>query len=99
VTALLAVSLTVVLLAGLGVVMTHDPAAQCVVLGVFGLSLGVLFMVVSAPDVALSQIAVGTVVLPLMVLLAVRRAAQHTRAEQDPKHPDPQRPGSDRDPS
>ena len=32
-----------------------------------------LFVAVSAPDVALSQIGVGTAIVPLMVMLAVRK--------------------------
>ena len=42
-------------------------------LSVFGLLLSVLFLTLSAPDVALSQIGVGTAIVPLMVMLAVRR--------------------------
>ena len=55
------------------VVLTDDPARQAVTLSVFGLLMAVLFVVVSAPDVALSQIGVGTAIVPLMVLLALRK--------------------------
>jgi energy-converting hydrogenase B subunit D len=70
---LIVIALTLVALAAVVVVMTDDPARQAVVLSVFGLLLAVLFMVLSAPDVALSQIAVGTAVVPLMVMLAIRK--------------------------
>ena len=53
--------------------MTDDPARQAVTLSAFGLLLAVLFMTMSAPDVALSQIGVGTAIVPLMVMLAVRK--------------------------
>ena len=46
---------------------------------VYGLVLALMFLVFQAPDVALSQIAVGAVVLPLMILLAlakIRRCKQ-----------------------
>jgi energy-converting hydrogenase B subunit D len=67
------VALTLVLAAGTAVVGTADPARQAVVLSVFGLLLAVLFVVLQAPDVALAQLAVGSAVVPLMVLLALRR--------------------------
>jgi energy-converting hydrogenase B subunit D len=55
------------------VVCTQDPARQAVVLSVYGLLLTILFVLLQAPDVALSQVAVGTAVVPLMVMLAVRK--------------------------
>jgi energy-converting hydrogenase B subunit D len=61
------------------VVRTREPAAQAVVLGGYGLLLTLLFVLLQAPDVALSQLAVGTAVLPLMVLLAIRAIARHRR--------------------
>jgi uncharacterized MnhB-related membrane protein len=42
-------------------------------LSIYGVTLGILFLTLSAPDVALSQIAVGTAVVPLVVMLAIRR--------------------------
>ncbi|GDY29645.1 hydrogenase subunit MbhD domain-containing protein [Gandjariella thermophila] len=73
---LLIVSLTLVAVAGTVVVATGEPSRQAVVLSVFGLLLGLLFVVLQAPDVALSQIGVGTAVVPLMVVLAVRKIRQ-----------------------
>jgi energy-converting hydrogenase B subunit D len=37
----------------------------------------VLFLTFQAPDVALSQLAVGTVVVPLMILLAYLKMRGH----------------------
>lgn len=71
--AVIAVALTVVALAAVVVVMTDDPARQAVTLSVFGLLMAVLFVSMSAPDVALSQIGVGTAIVPLMVMLAIRK--------------------------
>jgi uncharacterized MnhB-related membrane protein len=70
-------------------VLTRDPLDQAVVASFFGLLLGVAFLVLQAPDVALSQITVGAVALPLMVLLALakirRQAARPGRGpEQAP---------------
>jgi energy-converting hydrogenase B subunit D len=67
------VALTLVLAAGTAVVLTAEPGRQAVALSVFGLLLAVLFVVLQAPDVALAQLAVGSAVVPLMVLLALRR--------------------------
>lgn len=71
--AVVALALTLVLLAAAAVVLTSEPRRQAVTLSVFGLSLTVLFLVLQAPDVALSQLAVGTAFVPLMVLLAVSK--------------------------
>src|SRR5437660_4346631 len=54
------------------VVTNRDPARQAVAMGVFGSTLAILFLVLQAPDVALSQIVVG-VAYPLMVLLTLAR--------------------------
>lgn len=71
-TAPVVLALLLVAVGGAAVVGTHDPQRQAVTLSVQGLALTVLFVVLSAPDVALAQLAVGTVVVPLMVMLAVR---------------------------
>jgi energy-converting hydrogenase B subunit D len=69
---LVAVALTVVALAGTAVVLADAPERQAVTLAVFGVTLVVLFVVLQAPDVALSELGVGTAVVPLMVMLAIR---------------------------
>lgn len=71
--ALQAVVLTMVAAGGLGVVLTRDPLRQAVVVSFFGMLLGILFFVFQAPDVALSEIAVGAVAAPLMILLALAK--------------------------
>ncbi len=55
------------------VALTRDPLRQAMVASLYGLVLGVLFFAFEAPDVALSQTAVGAVALPLMVLLALAK--------------------------
>jgi energy-converting hydrogenase B subunit D len=59
--------------AGTAVVLTRDPLNQAIVASFYGLVLGIMFFVYQAPDVALSQIAVGAVALPLMILLALAK--------------------------
>lgn len=70
-TLLLLIMLTLVGVGGTVVVFTGDPARQAVTLSVYGLLLTCLFLFLEAPDVALSQVAVGSAVVPLMVLLSV----------------------------
>ncbi len=72
-TVLVAALFALVAVGAVVVVLADDPARQAVTLSVFGLLMAVLFVVVSAPDVALSQIGVGTAIVPLMVLLALRK--------------------------
>ncbi|MGH8979910.1 MAG: hydrogenase subunit MbhD domain-containing protein [Acidimicrobiales bacterium] len=65
--------LALVAAAGTMTVFTPDPARQAVTLSIYGLCLGMLFLVLAAPDVTLSEIAVNAAVLPLIVLLTIRR--------------------------
>jgi uncharacterized MnhB-related membrane protein len=58
---------------GTAVVLTRDPLDQAIVASFYGLVLGIMFLVFQAPDVALSQIAVGAVALPLMIVLALAK--------------------------
>jgi uncharacterized MnhB-related membrane protein len=67
------VILVVVAIAAPCVVLTRDPLRQAMVASIYGLILGILFFVFQAPDVALSQTAVGAVAMPLMILLALAK--------------------------
>src|SRR5215216_3301185 len=71
--------------AGTAVVLTRDPLNQAIVASFYGLVLGIMFFVYQAPDVALSQITVGAVALPLMILLALAkvRALEGSRRRDD----------------
>ena len=70
------VLLVLVAVGGTAVVLTRDPLRQAIVLGIFGVLLGVLFFAFQAPDVALSQIVVGSVALPAMIVLTLAKLAQ-----------------------
>ncbi|MDA8295529.1 MAG: DUF4040 domain-containing protein [Actinomycetota bacterium] len=72
-TAILAACLLLVAAAGLAVVLTGDPARQALTLSALSLLLALLFLALEAPDVALSEIGIGTAIVPLMVMLAVRK--------------------------
>ena len=70
------VVLLLVAAGGTAVVLTRDPLHQAIVASFYGLLLGILFLVLQAPDVALSQIVVGAVALPLMILLALAKVRE-----------------------
>ena len=72
-TGLQAVSLGLVMLGSWAVVATRDPVRQAIVASLYGLILGVLFFAFQAPDVALSNIVVGSVALPTVILLALAK--------------------------
>lgn len=65
--------LLLIAIAGFGVVVTRDVTSQVIALGFYGLLMALAFFFFQAPDVALSQITVGAVALPLMVMLAISR--------------------------
>ncbi len=69
-------ALALVAVGGTAVVFAPDPLRQALVLGVYGLALTVLFFVFQAPDVALSEIVVSGVALPLIILAALRKIHQ-----------------------
>ena len=67
---------TVLVLVGMGgtaVVAVRDPLRQAMVASLFGILLAILLFVLQAPDVALSEIVVGAVALPLMILLSLAK--------------------------
>jgi energy-converting hydrogenase B subunit D len=73
--------LLLVAVAGTAVVRTRDVTNQVLALGFYGLVLALMFFFFQAPDVALSQITVGAVALPLMVMLAIARMRFRERAK------------------
>lgn len=58
---------------GTAVALTREPTRQALVLSAYGLVLGALMVALQAPDVALAQIAVGTAIVPLLVVLTVAK--------------------------
>jgi uncharacterized MnhB-related membrane protein/multisubunit Na+/H+ antiporter MnhG subunit len=71
--AVIAVALVWVAVAGTAVVLTRDPLRQAFTAGFFGLALAFLYFSLQAGDVALSQIVVGAIALPLIVLLSLAK--------------------------
>ncbi len=72
-------ALGAVAILGGGVVAATDPLRQTLVLSIYGLALTMMFFVFQAPDVALSEIVVSTVGLPVMILLALRKVNEQER--------------------
>lgn len=65
--------LFLVAISGFAVVRTRDVTCQVIALSFYGTLMALVFFFFQAPDVALSQITVGMVALPLMVMLAISR--------------------------
>ena len=78
-TAVQVVSLLLVALGAWAVVAARDPVRQAIVASLYGLILGVLFFAFQAPDVALSNIVVGSVVTPTIILLALAKIGGRDR--------------------
>jgi energy-converting hydrogenase B subunit D len=76
---------------GPGVVLTRDPCRQAIAVSFYGLLLALTFFLFRAPDVALSQIVIGAVALPLMILLALAkvrsREQQQEQAQESKERP------------
>lgn len=92
---LIFLSLTLVLVGAAAVVFTRRPSKQAVVLSCYGVLLTILFLTLEAPDVALSQVAIGTAVVPLIVVLTIRKISsiQHDRGVRDEDGEPDQPPG------
>ena len=73
------IAIALVGLGGLAVVAARDPLRQAIVFGLFGLALGVLFVVFQAPDVALSELVVSAVALPFVLLTALAKLGGRDR--------------------
>ena len=72
--------LVFVAISGTAVTLTRDPRSQVVGLSFYGLVLTLAFFVFQAPDVALSQLVIGAVALPLMFMLGL------TKIQRDREH-------------
>ncbi|MGA4952879.1 Na(+)/H(+) antiporter subunit B [Streptomyces lydicamycinicus] len=82
----LLLGLLLVAAAGTAAVLVRDPVRQSFLLSLFGLALALVFLLLQAPDVALSQLAVGSALTPLMVLLSVRKVRRKARSERREEH-------------
>lgn len=74
--ALTSVAVVAMGVVGTVVVLVRDPFRQVLVTSVFGVVTAVVMLLLGAPDVALSEIVVGGVVVPVVVLLALSRLGE-----------------------
>jgi energy-converting hydrogenase B subunit D len=71
-----ALQITILVLVAAGataVVLIRELARQVLALSVYGVLLAVLFLAFQAPDVTLSELTVGAVILPIILLLALAK--------------------------
>jgi uncharacterized MnhB-related membrane protein len=68
-----ALAFGLVVVGAASIVFTPDPRKCAFLFSFYGLSLAFLFLVLQAPDVALSEIAVGSAAVPLVVLTVLSR--------------------------
>jgi energy-converting hydrogenase B subunit D len=70
----LQVTVLVLVAAGaVAVVRTTDRTKLALMLSAYGVLLAILFFVFQAPDVALSELTVGAIALPIVLLLAIAK--------------------------
>lgn len=62
-----------------GVVLIKSPVRQVVALSMYGLLLATLFLVFQAPDVTLSELTVGAVALPILLLLTLAKVRERDK--------------------
>jgi len=87
-TGLQAAALLVVVVTGTAVALLSDPLRQTLVLAIFGFALTLLFFVFQAPDVALSELVVSGVGLPVIILAALRKVAQQSARRERQEEPE-----------
>lgn len=86
-TAIQLAALVLVALGGTAVVLTHPPLRQTLVLSIYGFALTILFFSFQAPDVALSEIVIGGIGMPLVILAALRKLADEEHEQHEPREP------------
>lgn len=81
---LLALLLTLVAVSATVTVLIREPVRQAMALGIMGLFLALLFYALQAPDVALSELGVGSLAIPVMLTLTIAKIrAQNTARASD----------------
>jgi energy-converting hydrogenase B subunit D len=61
------------------VVLSREPVRQVIVVSGYGILLAVLFLAFQAPDVTLSELTVGAVVLPMLLLLTLAKVGRRPK--------------------
>lgn len=76
-------AVAVVCISGTSVAVVPSPLRQTLLVSVYGFALTALFFAFQAPDVALSELVIGGVALPVIILAALRRLADQDREADD----------------
>jgi uncharacterized MnhB-related membrane protein len=61
------------------VVLSREPVRQVIVVSGYGILLAVLFLAFQAPDVTLSELTIGAVVLPMLLLLTLAKVGRRQK--------------------
>lgn len=77
--ALQVVVLVLVAAAATAVALIRVPVRQVVALSAYGLLLALMFLAFQAPDVTLSELAVGAVALPILLLLTLTKVRKREK--------------------
>lgn len=80
------VTMFLVAVGALATVACRDLVRQAIVFSVYGFALVALFVVFQAPDVALSELVVGGIAYPLVLVAAIARV--RARRKHDGEDPD-----------
>ena len=75
-----ALQITILVLVAAGataVVLIRASVRQVLALSVYGVLLAVLFLTFQAPDVTLSELTVGAVALPIVLVLTLAKVGKH----------------------
>ena len=74
-----AVAIALAAVGATAVVLSRDLVRQAILLSFYGIALTALFVVLQAPDVALSELVVGAVAYPLVLVPAIARIKSKKR--------------------
>jgi uncharacterized MnhB-related membrane protein len=77
--ALQATLLVLIAAGATAVVVIREPVRQVIALSGYGVLLAVLFLAFQAPDVTLSELTVGSVVLPMLLLLTLAKVRRREK--------------------
>ncbi len=80
--------LLLIAVSGFCVVRTQDPTKQVLALAFYGVLFALMFFIFQAPDVAISQITVGAIALPLIIMLALSRMRARDALRADDEDPE-----------
>jgi energy-converting hydrogenase B subunit D len=85
----LALLLTLVGATGTLTVAIREPVRQTIAAGILSLLLALLFFALQAPDVALSEIVIGSIAIPVMLLLAIAKIREQEQGQEQASGAEP----------